>query len=97
MTISVGIRDFVRNIDKFQEYDYVDLEDKKTHTYKGLFLSPAYASEFKAYLAQKSKDEKSAKFSRLRTFAGKGEIDEKYDNLSLGKLKNNISLEKLDG
>lgn len=95
MTTTVGIRDFARNIDMFQEYDYVDIEDKKTHTYKGLFVSPAYAAEFKAYLEQKAKNEKEAKLSRLKVYAGKGEIDKKYDNLSSKELKNAVSLEKL--
>lgn len=95
MTTTVGIRDFTRNIDIFQQYDYVDIEDKKTHTYKGLFVSPAYAVEFKAYLEQKSKNEKEAKLSRLKAYAGKGTIDLKYDNLTASELKNVVSLEKL--
>lgn len=97
MTTIVGIRDFARNIDMYQNYDYVDIEDKKTHEYKGLFLSPCYAKEFKAYLEQKLKKEKEDKLLRLRTYAGKGNIDEKYDRLSSKELKEAVSREKLNG
>lgn len=97
MTTILGIRDLARNIDMLQNYDYVDIEDKKTHEYKGLFLSPSYAKEFKEYLEQKSKKEKEEKLSRLRAFAGKGSIDEKYDHLSSCELKESVSSEKLDG
>jgi len=96
MTTIVGIRDLVRNIDMLQKYDYVDIEDKKTHEYKGLFLSPSHAKEFKKYLEEKRKKEKEEKLSRLRAFAGKGSIDEKYDHLSSCELKESVSLEKLN-
>ena len=65
MTTIVGIRDIARNIDLLKEYDYVDVEDKKTHEYKGLFLSPSYAKEFKEYLAKKIEQKKQDKLSRL--------------------------------
>lgn len=97
MTTIVGIRDLARNIDILQKHDYVDIEDKKTHEYKGLFLSPAYAKEFKEYLKNKSKKEKEDKLSRLKTYAGKGNIDTKYDNLSSKELKEAVSLEKING
>lgn len=97
MTIILGIRDLARNIDMLQQYDYVDIEDKKTHEYKGLFLSPSYAKEFKAYLEEKTKKEKEGKLSRLKAYAGKGSIDEKYDGLSSKELKESVSLEKLNG
>jgi hypothetical protein len=97
MTTIVGIRDFARNINILQKYDYVDIEDKKTHEYKGLFLSPSYAKEFKEYLEQKSKKEKEDKLWRLKAYAGKGRIDEKYGYLSSKELKESVSLKKLNG
>lgn len=97
MTTIIGIRDLARNIDILQNYDYVDVEDKKTHEYKGLFLSPFYAKEFKEYLKQKSTKERADKLSRLKAYAGKGSIDEKYNGLSNKELKESLSLEKLNG
>ena len=96
MTTTVGIRDFARNIDMLTKYDYVDIEDKKTHEYKGLFVSPSYAGEFKEYLEKKSQNEKEEKLSRLKRYAGKGCIDEKYNSLSSKALKERVSLEKIN-
>ncbi len=95
MTTIVGIRDIARNIDLLKEYDYVDVEDKKTHEYKGLFLSPSYAKEFKEYLAKKIEQKKQDKLSRLNKYAGKGTIDNKYDNLSSKEIKELISKETI--
>ena len=47
MTTIVGIRDLARNINLLSDYEYVDIEDKKIHEYKGLFFSQNYAKEFK--------------------------------------------------
>jgi len=93
MTTTIGIRDIARSIDMLQKYDYVDIEDKKTHEYKGLFCSPAYAKEFKEYLANKSQKEKQSKLSRLREYAGKGIIDTKYNDLTTKEIKELISKE----
>lgn len=95
MTTIVGIRDLARNIDMLQKYDYVDIEDKKTHEYKGLFLSPLFAKEFKEYLEEKSQKEKQDKLARLKLFAGKGEIDGKYEKFSSREIKELVALEKI--
>lgn len=93
----MGIRDIARNIDKLQQYDYVDIEDKKTHEYKGLFLSPDYAKEFKAYLEDKAKQEVEDKLSRLNAYAGRGEIDSRYEGLTSKEIKKAVSMEKIGG
>jgi len=36
MTTTIGVRDISRNINMLQNYDYLDIEDKKTKEYKGL-------------------------------------------------------------
>lgn len=89
MTITVGIRDITRNIDILREYGYVDIEDKKTKEYKGAFLSPEYAQEFKEYLASKKELAKA----KLKQYAGKGKIDSKYDGLSSSELRSAVALE----
>lgn len=86
-----GIRDIARNINMLQEYDYIEVEDKKTHEYKGLFLSPKYAEEFKAYLQAKEIEEKLERFNK---YAGGGTIDPKYNNLSGVQLRQKIADEK---
>ena len=53
MTLKVGIRELARNSNILSGHDYIDVEDKKTHEYKGLFVSPKYADEFKIFLKDK--------------------------------------------
>ncbi len=76
MTATVGVRDLARNSNILDGYDYVDVEDKKTHEYKGLFISPKYADEFKSYLAKKISKDKQKQLDELMGFAGilNGEI-----------------------
>lgn len=75
MTMKVGIRDLSRNINILDGYDYLDVEDKKTHQYKGLFISPKYADEFKNFLEKKLRKEKKEKLNRVMQFAGIADDD----------------------
>ena len=79
MTITIGIRDLIRKTKILEEYDYVDVEDKRSHTYKGLFVSPKYADELKVYLKKKNREEKRKAISAVMQFAGvvTGEFGEK--------------------
>ncbi len=95
MTAILGIRDLVRNVDMLQKYDYVDIEDKKTHEYKGLFLSPIYAKEFKNYLETKIEKQKNEKLLRLKAYAGKGSIDRKFEGLSSKEIRASVAGENL--
>ena len=49
----VGIRDLIRNSNILKDYDYVEIEDKKTKQFRGVFLSEKMAKEFKKYLEEK--------------------------------------------
>jgi len=95
MTTTVGIRDLARNINILQEYDYVHIEDKKSHEYKGVLLSPKYALEFENYLIEKSNREKEEKLKRLKMYGGKGQIDTKFDGLNSSEIKKQIVSEKM--
>ncbi len=70
MTMTVGVRELARNSNILDGYDYVDVEDKKTHEYKGLFISPKYAEDFKNYLAKKISQDKQKQLDELMGFAG---------------------------
>ena len=39
MTTTMSIRELTRNGSMFAEYDYIDIEDRKSHEYKGVFVS----------------------------------------------------------
>ena len=75
-----------RNANILDGYDYVDVEDKKTHKYKGLFISPKYADEFKRFLEDKISKEHQDKLNRLMKYAGKGKVDERFDGLTSSQL-----------
>ncbi len=79
MATTVGIRDLIRNSSILDEYDYVDVEDKRSHIYKGLFVSPKYADELKTYLEKKIRAEKRKALDDVMRFAGavNGEFGEK--------------------
>lgn len=70
MTKTVGIRDISRNSNILQGYDYIDIEDKKTHEYKGLFVSPKFANDIKKYLEKKISQEKQNEFDEIMQFSG---------------------------
>lgn len=53
MTTKMGIRDITRNFSILDKYDYVEIEDKKTHKIKGLFISDKYVDEIKKILTKK--------------------------------------------
>ncbi|HQR74022.1 MAG TPA: hypothetical protein PLH07_05900 [Sulfurovum sp.] len=68
--MTIGIRELARNTKIIEQYDYVEIEDKKTHEKKGLLISPKYADEFKALLEKKISAEKKAKLDKIMQFAG---------------------------
>jgi len=40
--IKIGIRELVRDTSILDRYDYIEIEDKKTHKSKGIFVSGKY-------------------------------------------------------
>ena len=81
MTKVVGVRDIARNSNILDGYDYVEVKDKKTQDYKGLFISPKYAKEIKAYLEEKIAKQKEEKLNRIMKYAGTMEIEDRYEGL----------------
>lgn len=75
MTTTLSIRDLARNTNILQQYDYVDIEDKKSHEYKGLFISPKYADEFRKLLEKKIMDERQRDLDEILQFVGIGSGD----------------------
>lgn len=94
MTMTVGMRELARNSNILDGYDYVDVEDKKTHEYKGLFISPKYADEFKAFLDAKISKIQQEKLDRIRKYAGKGEVHERFNDLTQSEIREKAAKEK---
>ena len=94
MTIKVGMRELARNSNILDGYDYVEVEDKKTHEYKGLFISPKYADEFKAFLDKKISTEHQLKLDRLIKYAGENKVHERFNNLTSSQIREKVAKEK---
>ena len=94
MTIKVGMRELARNSNILDGYDYIEVEDKKTHKYKGLFVSPKYAKEFKIFLEDKISKQQQEKWDRIIKYAGKGEVYERFNNLTSSQIREKVALEK---
>ena len=74
MTIQqISFRDFIRGA---MPADILQLLDKRTHTQKGIFVSPKYADDVLAFIEQKEKQRKNSKKKALLDFVGEfGEGD----------------------
>ena len=94
MTRTIGLRELSRNTKILDKYDYVDIEDKKTHEYKGLFISPKYADEFKKLLKKKISQEIQEQLDEIDRFAGSVSIEERFKNLSYKEVRQKIAEEK---
>ncbi len=94
MTMTVGMRELARNSNILDGYDYVDVEDKKTHKYKGLFVSPKYADEVKKILEDKISKVQQEKIDRLMKFAGTCTIHERFNNLTSSQIREKVAKEK---
>lgn len=81
MTALVGVIDLARNSNILDGYDYIDVEDKKTHEYKGLFVSPKHADEFKSFLEDKISKDIKEQLDEIKQFAGTMECEERYKGL----------------
>ena len=74
MTVQqISFRDFIRGA---MPADILQLLDKRTHTQKGIFVSPKYAQDVLAFIEEKEKKRKNAKKKALLDFVGKfGSVD----------------------
>ncbi len=90
----VGMRELARNSNILDGYDYVEVEDKKTHEYKGLFVSPKYAQEFKAFLDDKISAEIQEQLDEVKRFAGTMECEDRYKGLEGKELMIEVSKAK---
>lgn len=90
MKRTLGIREFTRAGKSLSDYDYIDIEDQKTHTYRGLFVSKKYAADVKEFLDTKLSAEKHKKKETLNGFAGLASGDtggRSFQKLKAGKKK----------
>ena len=85
MTTTMSIRELTRNGSMFGQYDYINIEDKKSHEYKGVFISSKYAELVKEFLKNEIAKQKQKKLDSIMQFAGM--MDGDTENLSIQELK----------
>ncbi len=88
--IRIGIRELVKDTSILNKYDYIKIEDKKSHKLKGIFISNKYAKEVEEFLKNKEKKEIQEKLEALNSFAGSG--TGLFSNLTIQKIKANIDV-----
>ena len=80
MTTTIGIRELARGSSILKEYDYVNIEDKKTHQRKGLIVSIQYADEVEQYLKKIIAKKHQQDINDIMQFAGSIEIRDEFKN-----------------
>ena len=81
----MSIRELTRNGSMFANYDYINIEDKKSNEYKGVFISSKYADLVKEFLEKEIAKQKKKKLNDIMQFAGI--MDGDSNNLSIQELK----------
>jgi len=92
--MTISIRDLSRNRDIFTQYDYIDIEDKKTKKYKGLLVSSQYAQIVKEFLNKTIAKEKEKKLNAIMKFAGSMDGDSK--DMSSQEIKSSRRIDYYD-
>ncbi len=70
MINTIGVREISRNMAILKDYDYINIEDKKTKEYKGLLVSSKYADEIREFLDKKVLAERQKELDEIMQFAG---------------------------
>ncbi len=83
--MTIGVRDISRNINILQNYDYINIEDKKTKEYKGLLISSKYADLIKEILKKKIEEERQKELDEIMQFSGIASGD--TENMSVQEIK----------
>ena len=94
MTTTMSIRELTRSGSKIADYDYIDIEDRKSHEYKGVLISAKYADEVKRFLEKKLAKEKQARIDEIMQFAGTVGIEERFADKSVKEIREMIAREK---
>ena len=94
MTTTMSIRELTRNGSMFGVYDYIDIEDRKSHEYKGVFISARYAKQVKRFLEQKIAEEQQMLLDEIETFAGSNTMEKRYRGLDTKAIMQEVARAK---
>jgi len=93
-TTTMSIRELTRSGKKLKEYDYIDIEDRKSHDYKGVFVSAKYADEVKKFLEKRLEEERKNRVEDIMRFAGTVRIEERFQDKTAREIREMIAKEK---
>ena len=94
MTTKMSIRELTRNGNMMGEYDYIEIEDRKSHAFKGIFVPATHADAVKAFLDKKIAEERAQKLAKIEKYAGKGSIQKRFGGLSASELRRQKAIEQ---
>ena len=94
MTTTMSIRDLARNTKNLSQYDFVEIEDKKSHQKRGLFVSAEYSDGIKKILEERVKKQKQKELDEIMQFAGSLSIKKRFRNLSNSELRAKVARER---
>ena len=94
MTKRIGIREVTRNFSILDDYDYVEIEDKKTHKVKGMFISEKLLDDVREFLEDRKAKEIQEQLDEIARFAGKGKIHKRFDGLTSSEIREKVAKEK---
>ncbi len=79
MITTLSIRELTRSGKILLDYDYIDIEDRKSHQYKGVFVPDKYARDVKEFIDRKLLLQKQEQKKSILKYAGiaDGDIGEK--------------------
>ncbi len=75
MTKKIGVRELARNVKILDEYDLIEIEDKKSKKRKGIFVSDKYADEIKRFIEAKERKKREDRLKKIMKFAGSIEME----------------------
>jgi len=90
MITKVSVREFVRNSNILKEYDFVEVEDKKSKKIRGIFISAELAKEFREFLELKNEKEIQKKLDALNRLKDIG--DGLLKDLTIQDIKANLDV-----
>jgi hypothetical protein len=94
MTTTMSIRELTRSGSKIADYDYIDIEDRKSHEYKGVLISAKYADEVKRFLEKKLAKEKQERIDEIMQYVGTVKIQDRFADKNMREIREMIAKEK---
>jgi hypothetical protein len=90
----MSIRELTRSGSKIADYDYIDIEDRKSHEYKGVLISAKYADEVKRFLEKKLAKEKQERIDEIMQYVGTVKIQDRFADKNMREIREMIAKEK---